>query len=160
MFHKLTPTVYLENDIKHTNTIEESEVFLSVYFHRKQYGAEIYGDFWSEYPLNFLTRAQTSRWRHSGFCFPNMVLCVRWNFPGNEQTNDKQKFLRSLLADWLLFHTARKFKFASRPSMIIPSSAFLYIASACSFISFAFVSSYSVVHHAWCRQLYSQERQH
>jgi len=44
MFDKLNPTVYLENDIKHTNTIKDSEVFLSVYFQRKQYGAAIYGD--------------------------------------------------------------------------------------------------------------------
>ena len=72
------------------------------------------------------------------FCFPNMVLRVRLNFPGNEQTNDKQKFLRSLVSDWLLFHTARKFKFASRPSLIIPSSAFLYIASSCSFYILSF----------------------
>ena len=89
-----------------------------------------------------------------------MVLRVRLNFPGNEQTNDKQKFLSSLVADWLLLYTARKFKSASRPLLIIPSSAFLYIASSCTFLFFLFVSSNSVVHHAWCRQLHSQKRHH
>lgn len=45
MFDKLTPPVYPENNIKHTNIVEECEVFLSVYCHRKQNGAAIYGDF-------------------------------------------------------------------------------------------------------------------
>lgn len=48
MFDKLTPPVYPENNIKHTNIVEECEVFLSVYCHRsrhrKQNGAAIYGD--------------------------------------------------------------------------------------------------------------------
>lgn len=149
--------------MKHTNIIEESEVhcvFCQYNFTENNMALQYTGIF-----------EVSIRWIHShgrnpqsgaicALCLPNMVLRVRLNFPGNEQTNDKQKFLRSLVADWFLLYTARKFKFASRRSLIIPSSAFLYIASSCSFISFPFVSSYSVVHHAWCRQLHSRERQH
>ena len=144
--------------MKHTNIIEESEVHCVFC----QYN-------FTENNIRGFLKWVSAEFTHTGaiqsgaicaLCLPNMVLRVRLNFPGNEQTNDKQKFLRSLVADWFLLYTARKFKFASRRSLIIPSSAFLYIASSCSFISFPFVSSYSVVHHAWCRQLHSRERQH
>ena len=83
MFDKLNRTLYLKNDFKHTNTIEESGVFLSVYFHRKQNGAAIYGEFWGEYPLNFLTGAHNLRVApFAPFVFQIWFCACDYIFPG------------------------------------------------------------------------------